>query len=193
MPRRLLAVLLMLTCLPLLVPTVEAQPRRPYGRRGFTRGIELSLSFVHNDFERKVDLDDEFGAGFRFGYLFTPRHQLDFLFNGVTTDDSVFPGIDVDVINVQIAYVYNFTHSDIVPYVTGGFGFVHTDDSDLGTETDPVFSLGGGVRLFVGPVLHVRFEVRANRFEGDGPVYVNGEDVSFSEFSFGVGWRFPTR
>jgi hypothetical protein len=96
------------------------------------------------------------------------------------------------VTNVQVAYVYNFRNSDVVPYITAGFGIVQTDDEVLGTESDPVFSAGAGIRLFVGPVFHVRFEVRANRFEGDGEVYVDGDAVNFSEFSFGFGWRFPT-
>jgi len=187
----LLAALLTLTCLHLLAPPAEARTRSRQSRRAFDRGFELSTYFTHNDFEPEVEIDDDFGVGFRFGYLFTPHHQLDFMLNDVTTEDTVFPGIGVDVTNVQVAYVFNFTRSDVVPYVTAGIGIVQTDDDALGSESDSVLSAGGGVRLFVGPVFHIRFEARFNRFEGDGRVFLAGDEVSFREFSFGVGWRFP--
>jgi hypothetical protein len=41
-------------------------------------------------------------------------------------------------------------------------------------------------------VFNFRLEYRYNRFEGDGRVFVRGEDFNFSEFSFGIGWRIPS-
>ena len=66
------------------------------------------------------------------------------------------------------------------------------DDDALGSETNGIFGAGGGIRFFFNPVVHFRLEYRFNRFEGDGQVFVNGEDFDFNEFSFGIGWRFPS-
>lgn len=154
---------------------------------------ELNFNLVLTDYERDVDLDDEFGFGTRFGYLFTPAHEIEFLMNFVSTDDVVFPDLDVDTVNLQTAYVFNFTSSGVVPYLTVGLGLLTTDDEALGTETDFALGLGGGVRFFLGREAYVRVEYRYTQFEGDGEVYVNGLDVGVKELGFGVGWRFPIR
>jgi len=157
------------------------------------RAWELFFALVHTDFERDVELDDEFGFGARFGYLFSPSHEVEFMMNFVDTNDAVFPGIDVSTSNLQAAYVFNFTKSGVVPYLTAGIGLFSTDDVALGTETDLAIGLGGGVRFFLGPAAYVRLEYRYTQFEGDGEVYVNGLEVSVNELGFGVGWRFPIR
>jgi opacity protein-like surface antigen len=175
----------------LMIPSLEAAPHRRYG--GFREGFELNPYLTFTDFDKDSEIDDEFGAGFRFGYLYNPNHEVEFLFNGVSTNDEFITSDNIDVNQFQAAYVFNFTSQGVVPYVTAGIGFVHIDDSDLGTETDPVFGIGGGVRFFLGPVVYARFELRHNRFEGDGSVFFDGTNNSFNEFAFGVGWRFPTR
>ena len=156
-----------------------------------TPAWELNFNLVFTDYERDVDLDDEIGFGARFGYLITPAHEVEFLMNFVSTNDVVFPDLDVDTTNFQTAYVFNFTSSGVVPYLTIGVGLFTTDDESLGTETDLALGLGGGVRFFLGRVAYARIEYRYTQFEGDGEVYVDGLDVSVNELGFGVGWRFP--
>jgi len=145
-----------------------------------------------------MQLKDDTGAGFRFGYLFNPHHEIEFMYNGVTADDSDqvnFPGEKADISNLQVSYVYNFTPHGVVPYLTAGIGALVADDSSpfLGSETDSVVGLGGGVRFFLGRVAYARFELRGNYFDGSGNVFINGDHYSFTETSFGFGWRFPVR
>ncbi len=183
----------------LLVPDAWAQPR-PY-RGGFHRGFELNGYLTYFNFEKSTDLDDDVGVGFRFGYLYNPQQEVEFLIDTISTTGTLrdafgnplpFKSND-DITHFQTAYVFNFTSHDVVPYLTAGVGFLSTDDSDLGTETDLTFGLGGGVRFFLGRVLYARVEARQNFFSGNLPVFQDGESFSFQEISFGVGWRFPTR
>ncbi len=196
--RLTLALSLLAACL-LFVPAAwAAAPRRYAG--GFHRGFELNGYFTYYNFGSKTSLNDDFGAGFRFGYLYDPQQEIEFMINGVTTTGAIYDpsgkflfNADDNITHFQTAYVYNFTSHDVVPYITAGVGFLNTDDSALGTETDLTLGLGAGVRFFVGRVVYARFEVRQNFFSGNLPVYLDGESLDFREISFGLGWRFPTR
>jgi outer membrane protein with beta-barrel domain len=197
--KRPLPVLLVLAGCLLFVPSSWAQA--PYGHPGgFHRGYEISTGFTFFSFEDKMALDNDFGWGFRFGYLYNPQHEIEFLINWVSTTGTVenatpppsFFGTADDITNFQFAYVFNFTSHDIVPYLTAGVGFVDTHDSALGSESDfPTVGLGAGVRFFMGRTFYARFEARDNFFKGGLPVYSNDENFSFWETTFGVGWRLP--
>ncbi len=186
--QRLLPVLLALALAPALAPEARAQGR--YRRPMFEHAYELNPYLSLNQFQSKTELNDELGVGFRFGYLYTPNHEIEFLLNDVSTNDTFFTTDTVDVTDFQVAYVYNFTKRDVVPYLTAGVGFVHTDDHDLGTETDLAEALGFGVRFFLGRAFYARFEARANFFKGRGTVYNDGENFQNNQYAFGVGWRF---
>ena len=192
--KRLLPAVLVLVAVHLSAPEIQAAPSR-HGARAFREAYELNAYLTFTDFGSRMELDDEGGAGFRFGYLYNPHHEIEFMYNSVTADDTFFPGETADIDHLQVAYVFNLTETTVVPYLTAGLGMVHTDDSSpfLGSETNPVLGVGAGVRFFLGRVAYARFEMRANFFEGDGQVYANGVDFSFKEFAFGVGWRIPTR
>ncbi len=166
--------------------------RRP-PPRPFERGFEISTLLVYTTFDDIVEISDDLGFGFRFGYYFTSRHELDVVLNSVRTRDSMFRDIWIDVFNFQVAYIHNFRRDGVVPYLTAGLGFITTDDFALGSETDAVVGVGAGIRFFTNPVFHFRLEYRYNQFEGDGRVFARGDDFNIGEFSFGVGWRFPTR
>jgi len=154
---------------------------------------EFFVAAVYTDYEEYVDLDDEVGFGTRFGYQFTPRHEIELMMNWTWTNDVFFPDLDVVTFNFQTSYVHNFTAKGVVPYLTAGIGFFTTDDESLGSETDFALGLGGGVRFFLGKTAYVRIEYRFTQFEGDLPVYVDGLDVGVSELAFGVGWSFTIR
>jgi len=197
--KRLLSALTVLLAVFLFVPDASAQAR-PY-RGGFHRGFELNGYLTYFNFEKSTDLDDDTGVGFRFGYLYNPQQEVEFLIDSISTTGAIRDIIthqiiaiaDDNITHFQVAYVFNFTSHDVVPYITAGVGFLSTDDSVLGTETDLTFGLGGGVRFFLGRVLYARVEGRQNFFSGNQPVFLDGESLSFQEVSFGVGWRFPTR
>lgn len=192
-PRATLHALLALMALPIAVPPAAAQYRRPPRAAQYSRGFELSPYFTFNEFQNKAQLDDDVGLGFRFGYLYNPYHEVEFMLNGVETHDNAGFGERVDLSNFQIAYVFNFTKKDVVPYVTGGLGFFHSDDADLGTETDFVRAFGGGIRFFLGRNFFARFEIRENYFKGQGTVWADGEGQWVRETLFGVGWRYGLR
>ena len=177
--------------LPTFAQSGYGRPHRGYQSRG--EAWEFFVGGVATDYDQAVEINDDIGLSLRFGYLFNWMNEMEFLFNDVATNDSAFPDINVETSQFQVAYVLNFTHSNVVPYATAGLGWFHTDDDALGTETDPVLGLGGGIRFFIGPRTHLRAEYRYNRFSGSGRVYADNFDVAVREFTFGVGWRFPVR
>lgn len=185
--QRLLPVTLALALVPALAPVARAQGR--YRRPMFEHAYEFSFLPSFNTFQGKEEIDDDFGFGARFGYLYTPNHEIEFLVNDVSTNDTVFTTDSVDITDFQVAYIYNFTKRDVVPYLTIGLGLMHIDDRDLGTETDAEVGFGGGVRFFLGRAVYARFELRRNSFEGDGRVFADGEAFHHDQFAFGVGWR----
>src|SRR5207247_2065763 len=71
-------------------PAPWAAPRRYAG--GFRRGFELNAYFTFDNFGTKTALDDDFGGGFRFGYLYNPQQEIEFLVNGVSTTGTVDDG-----------------------------------------------------------------------------------------------------
>jgi opacity protein-like surface antigen len=155
---------------------------------------EVGPYVVAVDFDRDIEVDDEAGLGFRFGYNFTRLHELEMLFDGVSTQDSVFGEIDVDQTKFETNYVFNFVidrHQPVVPYLTAGLGFVRFEVNDplFGSddETDPLFNAGGGVRFFFGRDFNLRLDFRSVFFQGDNVVLAD-QDYQDHEFSVGVGW-----
>ena len=196
--KRLPSALLVLAGSLFFVPASWAQA--PYHHPGgFHRGYEITTGFTYFTFADKAALDNDFGWGFRFGYMYNPQQEMEFLINWVSTTGTVAtttPGVFLrtadDITNFQWAYVFNFTSHDVVPYLTAGIGFLDTHDSELGSETDfPTVGLGGGLRFFMGRTTYFRFEARDNFFKGSLPVYSNNENFNFWEATFAIGWRFP--
>jgi opacity protein-like surface antigen len=192
MKRILLVVPLALAVLLISTDPLDAQTRRRPKPRPFEEGFGFSTMFVHTSFEGRVEISDYVGFSGRFGYYFTPHHELESLFNWGSTEDAIYPAVRIDTFHFQFAYVYNFRQAGVVPYLTAGVGFLDIRDQSLGSETDLTLGAGAGIRFFVNPMFNFRLEYRLNRFEGDGRVFVRREDFNFDEFSFGIGWRFPS-
>lgn len=155
---------------------------------------ELGPFLTANDFDGDIEIEDEAGGGFRFGYNFTAMHELEFSFDGVQTEDNVFNTIDVDIGQFQVNYVFNFVfdrHQPVIPYLTAGLGSIRFEVDNVlfgpDDETDTLFSLGGGVRFFLGKIFNIRLDARKIFFEGDG-VVLNRQDYENTQLSAGVGW-----
>lgn len=187
---RLVPVLVIGAFLSLLPTPAAAQYRRPPARhQAWEHAYEFTPYLTFNQFDPAAALDDDLGVGLRFGYLYTPNHEIEFNVDAVTTNDSFFTFEKVDITNVQAAYVYNFTKRDVVPYLTAGLGFKTIHDDALGSETDLSEGIGGGVRFFLGRALFFRVEGRRDRFKGDGRVFVNGQYFYTNQLMLGLGWR----
>src|SRR5262245_66375091 len=108
--RRLLPLVLVLTILPAFVPHALAGPRR-YGSHSRSSGeaYELNGYLTLNDFSDKMELDDDTGIGFRFGYLYNAHHEIEFMLNSVSADDQLLPGESADLDHLQVAYVFHFS------------------------------------------------------------------------------------
>ena len=155
---------------------------------------EFGPYLVATDFDSATEIDDATGAGFRFGYNFTRLHEIEILFDGVSTQDSVVGQIDVQEAKVETNYVFNFNfqrHQPVVPYLTAGFGFLrfNVDAQGAGSadETDGLFNFGGGVRFFFGKIFNLRLDFRSVFFQGGNDVLLN-LDYQNNEISFGTGW-----
>ena len=101
---RLVPAALALVALPMFATHSQAQPRR-VAVGGFREGYEFTVTLNQNTFGDSMELQNDTGAGFRFGYLFNPHHEIEFMANGVTADDSDqvnFPGETADITNIQV-------------------------------------------------------------------------------------------
>jgi outer membrane protein with beta-barrel domain len=147
----------------LVVCAVAAPAARAQNR---SESWEFGPYLVGFDFDRDIEIEDRWGGGFRFGYNFVPMHE------------------------VELYFIFD-RHQPVVPYFTAGIGAIHfeVDDPVFGTddETDPLFSIGGGVRFFIGKVFNFRIDARAVSFSGDN-VVLSDRDFTNNQLSIGVGW-----
>ncbi len=155
---------------------------------------EFGPYLVGFDFDSEIEIEDKWGAGFRFGYNFVPMHEIELAFEAVDTEDDIFHLIDVKVAQFQANYVLNFIfdrHQKIVPYFTAGLGAIRfeVDEPFLGSddETDSLFNMGGGVRFFFTRQFNLRLDARFVSYTGDN-VILRDRDYKNQQLSVGVGW-----
>ena len=100
----------------LLVSLAAASPALAQNR---SNSWEFGPYFVGYDFDPAIEIENEWGGGFRFGYNFVPQHEIEFSFDGVETR-SIDHQTDVRVGQFQANYVFNFVfdrHQVVIPYV----------------------------------------------------------------------------
>ena len=158
---------------------------------------EFGPYLVATDYDSLTEIDDDEGLGFRFGYNFTRLHQIEVFLDTVSTHDSVTGQIDVRQGELATNYVFNFNfqrHQPVVPYITGGFGFIRfqVDAPGAGSadELDGLFDFGGGVRFFFGKTFNLRLDFRSIFYQGGNDV-LRDIDYQNNELSLGVGWVIP--
>jgi hypothetical protein len=175
--------------LPLAAGTARAENR--------AQTWEFGPYLVFTDFDSATEIEDSTGPGFRFGYNFTPLHEMEVLFDMLNSEDTVTGQIDVHQGEVQANYVFNFNFQRrqvVIPYFTTGFGFLRLEVDAPGVpsddEVDGLFNFGGGVRFFMGRVFNVRLDFRMIFYQGGNEVLA-GYDFQNNQFSVGVGWVVP--
>jgi hypothetical protein len=90
----------------------------------------------------------------------------------------------------------------LVPYVTGGFGWMRQQARDREglaavTRNDPSLHFGGGVNVMLTQYLGVRADIRNFRslrdpFDTPDPIVQDLDRVSFWRFALGAAIRFGT-
>lgn len=148
-------------------------------------------------------LDDDFVAGLRYAYNFTPNFALEgsFGYNPNKVTRLVGNDVDIDVYTADINAVWNFeTGTRLTPYVTAGVGYAFADlDKPLaGTVgTRPVsinddegvtLNAGGGLKYNLTDRFLVRLDARY-RFI-DKLVDQVDDSLHGGEVTLGLGYRF---
>jgi hypothetical protein len=149
-------------------------------------GVELGAYVFSANFDDDSNIDNDEGFGGRLGILFTERHELEFSFDHVSTEDE-FLGFDVDLDTWKAGYIYNFIPDSFVsPFIEVGGGFQNVDIELFGdSETDPMAYGGGGVRFFIGNVFNFRLDGLIQAvFPNDDP----GDALYDGILQGGVGW-----
>jgi hypothetical protein len=125
------------------------------------------------------------GMTAKFGYDFTKHFGLEGSFDYVLSKSSRHNSYWASRYGFRLDAVVNFMpDSRFVPYVSGGLGFLYTDDMDwLIYRTDAQISVGGGARFFITDSIALRADLR--------PVFTFGEGTLINyEAMLGVSYYF---
>jgi opacity protein-like surface antigen len=148
--------------------------------------------------------DDDFTAGFRYGYYFHPNAGLEIgvgftpssilasgnAGGGSTNVSTIF---DVNTYVMHANLIYRFTHGSIVPYVTAGVGAVHFDINTARfgfltpSETDFALNAGGGVKFRLHEEYFLRLDGRVYRMN---PEFSEEDTATFGEITGGISVLF---
>jgi hypothetical protein len=131
----------------------------------------------------------------KLGYDFTKHFGLEGSFDYVISESTVFKSLNDDSywgsrFGFRLDAVYNFLPDGrFVPYVSGGMGFLYTDDiyprTDLNRyHTDALLSVGGGARFFVTDNIALRADLRPVFVFGGG-TFINYEAMLGVTYYFG--------
>ena len=126
-------------------------------------------------FGGQAGIEKGFGAGFRFGYVATPEHQVEIELQIMETKDALSPGSEVRLGAMTLGYVHNLrAQTDLVPFFTVGLGLERMDASVLsprsrlpGRQTSLLTFVGGGVRFFFSPRFNLRFDGALRAVDSD--------------------------
>lgn len=154
-------------------------------RRG---SFEAGAYVFRSNFDDDSNVDDQQGFGGRFGFVFAPRHELEFAFEHISTEDDIF-GEDVDLDTFKAGYIFNFLpESAVCPFAQVGGGWQNVDIGAFGVEeTDTVLYGGAGIRFFIGKVFNIRMDGLFQQ------VYAEDDTLLDTLLEIGLGWVFGGR
>lgn len=148
-------------------------------------------------------LDDDFVAGLRYAYNFTPNFALEgsFGFNPNKVTRAVGGNVDMDVYTADINAVWNFRNdSRFTPYLTAGVGYAFADldrplvgsvggsPASIDDDDGVTLNAGGGIKFDLTDRLLVRLDARY-RFM-DKLVNQFDDSLHGGEVTLGLGWKF---
>lgn len=148
--------------------------------------------------------DDDFTAGFRYGYYFHPKFALEIGVGftpssilasgnagGGSTDVSTIFDVNTYVMHANL--VHRFTRGSFVPYVTAGVGAVHFDINTARfgfltpSETDFALNAGGGIKFRLHEEYFFRLDGRVYRMN---PEFSEDDTATFVEITGGISVLF---
>jgi opacity protein-like surface antigen len=129
------------TCLSLSlmsVATAQSSPRST----GWDLGVDVLYQFSKDiDFDggSSLDVEDDIGLGFTFGYRFNPKVELQFSVDWNNVDyRGVLQSAELATLSAEVSGemesfvprvngVYNFRDAPVTPYITAGLGWAFID------------------------------------------------------------------
>lgn len=148
-------------------------------------------------------LDDDFVAGLRYAYNFTPSFALEgsFGYNPNKVTRAVGGNVDIDVYTADVNAVWNFrSQSRLTPYLTAGVGYAFADldrplagsvggnSLSINDDEGVTANAGAGIKYALTDRLLVRLDARY-RFI-DKLVNQFDDSLNGGEVSLGLGWSF---
>jgi hypothetical protein len=136
------------------------------------RTVELGLFGGYYFGDSNAGVNGDFIYGLRAGYIFTPVHEIELVYDIVdTTFNSVSLGrLDEEFTTFSVDWVFNFPRPSgkLVPYGRLGLAWVEDvvtlEDGTPSRDTDNFINFGGGLRVFTGDNFSFRFEGRFKPF-----------------------------
>ena len=173
--------LLMLTALP--------------ARGAEMRTVELGVFGGFFFADSGAGVDDDLVYGVRAGYNFTPVHEMEFIYDRVDTAfaSPSFGWLDETFQTYTLEWTFNFPvpRGPLVPYGFIGLSAVQDKvtrpDGGRSSDDDVFVPFGGGLRVFAGDNMAVRFEARFKPFR-TFEVHQNN-----FELSVGLSWALGRR
>lgn len=150
----------------------------------FYGGVGSSFS-TDQGIENTVGLDDGLGVGLRVGWRFSDRVTGELAVTSFPTEIVVrggqfTVGFDADVTMTEGTFLYHLgdPQAPIRPFLAAGGGAVSYAGS-FRTEWDGMWNVGGGVRLELGDLVDLRFDLRDYMSSFDALENVENEDARF--------------
>lgn len=190
----------------LLLGAVPAMAQQAEGRSeiGVYAGVLFGNDLTGEPVSGAVPkLDDDFVAGLRYAYNFTPGFALEgsFGFNPNKVTRAVGGDVDIDVYTADVNGVWNFRNaSRLTPYLTAGAGYAFADlerplEGNVGGNAVSIddhegvtLNAGGGLKYAFTERLQVRLDARYRVI--DKLVDQFDDSLHGGEVTLGLGWRF---
>jgi opacity protein-like surface antigen len=136
----------------------------------------------------KIKIGDDDSYGVTLGFMTSDVTQLELLWSHQETDLEIRPiigpvstlGLNVDQYHIGGLYLPDTGSDQVSPFVSFSLGFTVFDPAGLGSNDKFSFSLGGGVKYFLGERMGLRLQLRWS------PTYVNStsEGIFCDPFGF---------
>ena len=189
-----------LTLMMVAMALLAAGPAAAAEMRQFELGVFGGFYFA----DSTAGVDDDFVYGLRAGIVFTPVHELELVYDRVsTTFNSIDVGdLDEEFTSISLRWVFNFPRPSgrFVPFGAIGIGIMNDeidpDDKAIlpadkafkqKEDDDTLLTIGGGFRSFFGDNMALRVEGRLKSFRTFGVSQDN------FEITLGLTWVLGRR